>query len=279
MRVAIYIRVSTLDQAREGYSLPAQEKALRGWCKEHNHTVYNDAIYADEGISAKDITHRPSMQQMIADAQQHKFDLILVWSLSRFTRSMSDLCSTLALLQKHNIAFASLTESFDTSSATGRLMINILGAFAQMEREQTSERVKFAQAERAAQGKRTASYALGYVRNGKDSFCVNPAGAKIVHYIFDRYEEFRNISAVAECCNLRGFRGLHGCLFTAESIRKVLTRPLYCGYNSYHNSLYQGIHPAIISVKQYNHVQRLLTRNGVGRKCKHPYTEIHLTKL
>ena len=274
MRVAIYIRVSTVDQAREGYSLPAQEKALRTWCKEHKHNVYNDVVYADEGISAKDITHRPAMQQLLDDAQQHKFDSILVWSLSRFTRSMSDLCNTLTVLQRNNIEFISLTESFDTRTAVGRLMVNILGAFAQMEREQTSERVKFAQAERAAQGKRTASYALGYSRDGKDTFCVNPATAKIVRYIFNKYEEFKSLSAVAECCNLSGYRGLCGCVFTAESIRKILTRPLYCGYNVYHGKLYRGSHQAIIEVKQYNHVQRLLDRSRSGRNCKHPYVTI-----
>jgi len=277
MQVAIYIRVSTLDQAREGYSLAAQEKTLRAWCDSHSHIVYN--VYADEGISGKDIIHRPAMQQMLDDANNRKFNLILVWALSRFTRSVADLYGTLNMLQKHNVAFTSFTESFDTSSAMGRAMVGVCGVFAQLERELTAERVCAAMAERAAQGKRTASYALGYDRDGKDSFRINPAGAEIIHYIFDKYEEFRSLSAVAECCNLRGYRGLRGCLFTAESIRKILTHSVYCSYNAYHNSLYQGIHPAIISVKQYNHVQRLLARNGAGRKCKHPYTEIRLTNL
>ena len=95
MDAAIYIRVSTLDQAREGYSLAAQEYTLRRWCDQNGHNVV--AVYADEGISAKDIHHRPAMQQLLLDVKQHKFDMVLVWALSRFTRSVSDLYNCLSI--------------------------------------------------------------------------------------------------------------------------------------------------------------------------------------
>lgn len=87
-QVAIYIRVSTLDQARDGYSLDAQEKTLRKWCEERKYNVYD--LYADKGISGKDIKHRPDINRLLNDAKNGKFDLVLFWALSRFTRSVSD---------------------------------------------------------------------------------------------------------------------------------------------------------------------------------------------
>lgn len=165
MKAAVYIRVSTLDQAREGYSLSAQRKTLTEWCATRGYEVYN--VYADEGISAKDITHRPACQAMLEAAYNSEFDIILIWALSRFTRSVADLYDTWDKLQKHNVGVVSCTEGFDTSTPTGRAMMGVLGVFAQMERELTAERVSFALAERASQGKRTCSDVLGYDLDGR----------------------------------------------------------------------------------------------------------------
>ena len=170
-QVAIYIRVSTLDQARDGYSLDAQEKTLRKWCEERKYNVYD--LYADKGISGKDIEHRPDINRLLNDAKNGKFDLVLFWALSRFTRSVSDLYSTMEKFQKWNVSMISYTESFDTSTPMGRAMIGVVGVFAQLERELTSERVSAAMLERATQGKRTCSEILGYDLDGKDSFKIN----------------------------------------------------------------------------------------------------------
>lgn len=167
-RVAIYIRVSTLDQAREGYSLEAQEKTLRKWCDDRKYHVLD--LYADKGISGKDIEHRPDMNRLLNDAKEGKFDIVLFWALSRFTRSVSDLYSTMEKFQSWNVDMVSYTEAFDTSTPMGRAMIGIVGVFAQLERELTSERVSAAMSERASQGKRTCSEILGYDLDGKDSF-------------------------------------------------------------------------------------------------------------
>jgi len=96
----------------------------------------------------------------------------------------------------------------------------------------------------------------------KDSLKINPAEAERVRYIFDRYTEYRNLSAVAELCRLRGYTGKRGKVQTAESIRRVLTCPVYAGYNSYKGQLYKGRHAPIISVKDYNRVQRILQQRG-----------------
>lgn len=273
-RVAIYIRVSTLDQAREGYSLEAQEKTLRKWCDDRKYIVYD--LYADKGISGKDIEHRPDMNRLLNDAKNGSFDLVLFWALSRFTRSVSDLYSTMEKFQKWNVSMVSYTEAFDTSTPMGRAMIGIVGVFAQLERELTSERVSAAMAERAAQGKRTCSEILGYDLDGKDSFKINEKEAEYVRFCFSEYLLRKNLSEVAKEAKARGFKGKRGKVPTAYSVQKILTRTQYCGYNIFCGEVYKGDYEPIIDIETYNKVLALLKRQGktVGRKRIEPFVKI-----
>lgn len=263
--VAIYIRVSTLDQAREGYSLKMQEQTLREWCKEKGYIIYD--MYADRGISGKDFNHRPDMLRLMRDAKDGCFNSVVFWALSRFTRSVQDLYNTLDKFQKWGVSMVSYTEAFDTSTPMGRAMIGIVGVFAQLEREITSERVAAAMQMRAAQGKRTCSEILGYDKKGKDSFSVNPQEAEYVKFCFEKYLERKNLSEVAELCRQHGYRGKRGKEPCAWTVSVILSRPQYCGYNPYCGEYYKGDYDPIISIETYNKVQRLLERQGkiVGR--------------
>lgn len=263
--VAIYIRVSTLDQAREGYSLKMQEQTLREWCKEKGYMIYD--LYADRGISGKDFNHRPDMLRLMRDAKDGCFNSVVFWALSRFTRSVQDLYNTLDKFQKWGVSMVSYTEAFDTSTPMGRAMIGIVGVFAQLEREITSERVAAAMQMRAAQGKRTCSEILGYDKKGKDSFSVNPQEAEYVKFCFEKYLERKNLSEVAELCRQHGYRGKRGKEPCAWTVSVILSRPQYCGYNPYCGEYYKGDYDPIISIETYNKVQRLLERQGkiVGR--------------
>lgn len=274
-RIAIYIRVSTLDQAREGYSLEAQEKTLRKWCDDRKYEVFS--IYADKGISGKDIKHRPDMNRLLKDAKEGKFDIVLFWALSRFTRSVSDLYSTMEKFQKWKIDMVSYTEAFDTSTPMGRAMIGIVGVFAQLERELTSERVSAALAERASQGKRTCSGILGYDLDGKDSFKINEKEAEYVRFCFTEYLLRKNLSEVACEAVKRGFRGKRGKKPTAWSVQTILTRTLYCGFNTFLGEIYKGNHESIIDVGTFNKVSALLKRQGriAGRMRIEPLVKVN----
>ena len=265
MKVAIYIRVSTLDQAREGYSLEAQEKTLRKWCEERRHEVID--LYADRGISGKDIIHRPEMQRLLEDAKSEKFNIILFWALSRFTRSVSDLYQTMELLQIHNVGMISYTEAFDTSTPMGRAMIGIVGVFAQLERELTGERVAAAMSERASQGKRTCNEVLGYDLDGKDTLKINQKEAQYVKFCFTEYLKRKSLSEVASEAVKHGYKGKRGKKPTAWSVRVILNKPIYCGYNSFCGQLYKGKHEPLVSVEMFNKVSSLLKKQGklVGR--------------
>lgn len=265
LKAAIYIRVSTLDQAREGYSLEAQEATLRKWCADHKYDVYN--LYADRGISGKDIEHRPDMRRLMRDAKDGCFDIVVFWALSRFTRSVADLYDTMSKFQVWSVSMVSYTESFDTSTPMGRAMIGIVGVFAQLERELTGERVRAAMEVRASKGKRTCSEILGYDLDGKDSFKINQKEAEYVRFCFEKYLERKNLSEVAALCRDRGYRGKRGRIPNAYNIQKILTRPQYCGYNPLNGVVFKGNHQPIIDEDTYNKVQRLMRRQGklVGR--------------
>lgn len=271
-RVAIYKRVSTMDQAREGYSLDAQERVLRAYCEEQGHIVYN--IYADEGISGKDIKHRPHMQELIEDARKNVFDIVLVWSLSRFTRSVADLYTTWDYLQKRDIALISYTESFDTSTPTGRAMMGILGVFAQMEREVTAERVAAAMEERANKGLRTCVYVLGYNSIPNGGLTINHKEAEIVRSIFRKYLSLQSFTDVTRWCAHKGYRGKRGSPLYTESVHRILTCPIYCGYYTFHRQLIIPAEscpvPPIIKKDTYNSVQRAIEQKSAGRQQKHP---------
>lgn len=260
--VALYIRVSTLDQVREGYSLEAQENTLRKWCAEHKYQIYD--LYADRGISGKDIDHRPDMKRLMKDAESGCFDTVIFWALSRFTRSVQDLYDTLSKFNKWNISMISYTESFDTSSPMGRAMIGIVGVFAQLERELTGERVSATMLARAQKGKRTCSEILGYDLKGKDSFTINEKEAEYVRFCFDKYLERKNLAEVAELCKERGYHGKRGRTPNAWTIYVILTHPIYAGYNLFKGTVYKGNHPSIVDVAKWNKVQRILNRQGVS---------------
>ena len=268
-RVAIYARVSTEEQAEHGYSIDAQKRTLRKWCELNGYEIYD--IYADEGISGKDISHRPNMLRLLEDAKCKRFNLVLFWALSRFTRSVNDLYNTMELFERLGISMISYTEPFDTSSPIGRAMIGIVGIFAQLERELTGERVSLAMEERAVKGKRTCNEILGYDIIGKDSFLINESEAEYVKFCFKEFLKCKNLSAVARKARDCGFRGKRGREPCAYSIEKILGRPQYCGYNPFHGRTYKGIHEPIISIETYNKVQRLLENRPM--KCGRHRTE------
>lgn len=264
VKAAIYIRVSTEDQAREGYSLPAQEQVLRKYCAKKGYEVHD--LYADRGISGKDVKHRPEMLRLLQDVEADRINAVCVFALSRFSRSVADLYNLCSMFKGHDVSLESCTEPFDTSTPIGMAVVGILGVVAQLEREQTAERVKIAMAERARQGKRTCSCVLGYELDGTDNLTVNPIEAEIIRYIFDAYLTCGNLSEVARQCREHGYMGKRGVALNAYKIYVILTRPLYAGYNLYCGMLYRGIHAPIIPVSDFNEVQRRLMDCQRGRK-------------
>ena len=269
MKAAIYTRVSTREQAVEGYSLDAQRSVLTEYCHRNNYEIYN--IYSAEGISAKDITHRPALLQLLKDADNHCFGVILVWKLTRFSRNLADLTVTCEKLDKAGISLVSYSEAFDSKTPAGRMIRSMLGTVAQFEREITGENVSITLHERARKGKRTCNEILGYDLSGTDSFTINPKEAEYVNYVHDQYIVRKSLTEVTALAKEKGFHGKRGQEPTSWAIFKILTCPVYAGYNSFKGKLYKGNHEPIRTVQQYNKVQKILIRQGklTGRNRKY----------
>lgn len=150
-KVAIYVRVSTTNQAEEGYSIQGQIDSLIKYCEAMGWIIYEE--YTDAGFSGGKID-RPAMSKLITDAKHKRFDTILVYKLDRLSRSVRD---TLYLVKdvfnQNNIHFVSLQENIDTSSAMGNLFLTLLSAIAEFEREQITERMTMGKIGRAKSGK------------------------------------------------------------------------------------------------------------------------------
>jgi site-specific DNA recombinase len=267
--VALYIRVSTEEQAKAGFSLDGQEEALREYCRRMGFEVYK--LYRDDGISAKNIKDRPGLVSMLEDAKKGLFNVIIVWKLNRLTRNVHDLSCIELLLNKQCIILQSCTEGFDSSTPSGRMIMYMLCTIAQYDLDSISENVKLGNQNRAKKGLRTCNHVLGYDIVGKNELKINPDESKWIKFIFEKYLEFKNLSTVARLCRENGFSGKRNAPPHPFGITKILSRPIYCGYNYYGGAVFKGNHEPIIDVDVFNNVQRLLLQQGrfSGRKRLH----------
>ena len=158
MKAAGYVRVSTKDQAENGVSLKDQKAKIQAMCVVRGDELID--IIEDEE-SGKDL-NRPGFQQIQRMVEAHEVDVVIICKLDRLTRSVGDLAQLLSLFDKHGVALVSLAESLDTQSAAGRLVINVMGAVAQWEREVISERTKAALAYKKSKGQRVGNIPFGY---------------------------------------------------------------------------------------------------------------------
>jgi len=138
MKTALYLRVSTEDQAKEGYSLEVQREVLEAFAKKEGLEVYK--VYSDDGISGY-TSDRPALNALLADAKSGKFGLVLVSKLDRFSRNLRDLLNLVDELCNYGAGFKSAGEPFDTTTSAGKLMFQQLGSFAEFERNRIAERV------------------------------------------------------------------------------------------------------------------------------------------
>jgi len=136
----IYIRVSTEDQAREGFSLPEQEKRLRAMCEFKGYEIYK--IYKDAGISAKTGNHRPAFEELKEDIRKKKCNTIVVLKLDRLTRSVYDMEDIMKFLDENNAYLDCANDDINTTNANGRMVARLLTTVSQNEIERTSERTK-----------------------------------------------------------------------------------------------------------------------------------------
>jgi len=281
METGIYVRVSTEEQAQEGYSIRAQEQKLKDFARIKDWSIYK--IYADEGISGKNITQRPAINEMLSDIQSGQLKNVVVYKIDRLTRSTADLIYLVDLFNQYDCSFNSLSESIDTQTASGRMFLKIIGIFAEFERENIIERVKLGLEKKVKEGyslcSRTASY--GYTRKDGDKIqTINEKEAQVVREIFDMYvNQGMTLFAIAKHFNILKIPTKEGNTWFITTVRRILTNGNLVGNVRHHiidgraNHEYEGQHEAIIKEKLFNEAQKLLAKNEKISRTKKPKYE------
>src|SRR5690625_3136202 len=257
MKTAIYVRVSTEEQAKEGYSVSAQMKRLKAFTVSQGWDIHD--VYADEGIRAKN-TKRPQLQRMIKDIKSDKVDVVLVYRLDRLTRSVFDLYKLLETFEKHDCKFKSATEVYDTTTAMGRMFITIVAALAQWERENMGERIAFGFEEKVRQGKCPLNEApIGFDLNREESkLYINPVEAETVRTIFDKYLSGLGSGKLCNYLNDNDIRTKRGNKWVSDTLFKVLKSPVPAGGIRWAGKTYWDMHEPIVSREDWKEAQRLM---------------------
>lgn len=248
MRVAAYLRVSTEDQAKEGFSLEAQEARLAAWAVAQG---WKDVVfYREEGKSARKTTVRPVYTRMMAEMDS--WDLLLVVKMDRIHRNSKNFLQMMEEFQKRGKKFASVTESFDTSSAMGRFVMDIIQRIAQLESETIGERVFVGMEEKAKQG---GGWLGGSAPSGyhlmKGRLEIDYPAANIVRSLFIVARHADTFGEVGRGLGLDRFQA-----------RRILTNPVYAGCMMWNGIVQHGTHAPIVSVEQFMEVQKRF-RTGV----------------
>lgn len=290
MRVALYIRVSTDEQAEEGFSIEAQKRRLISYADSQDWEITE--FYVDEGFSAKDL-NRPQMKRMLQDVVEKKFDIVLVYRLDRMTRSTSDCDYLLKLFEQNQVKFQSSSESFETRTATGRLFIRLVADIAQWERENIAERVRFGIEQMVIEGKKPG----GPISFGYDKKQIQiPEEVELIREVRRLYMEGDSISgqslgfmSIAKYMNQRG-KLRRGHEWSSATVQSTLENPYYAGIirlgSKLPNGKYAarkreervhtidsiGAHEPIWTQEEYQaHVNLMKRRGGSGYSRKKEY--------
>lgn len=262
MKVVIYVRVSTQEQAREGYSIGEQIERLTKYCEAMQWEIVETFI--DPGYSGGD-TERPGLKAMISKIEAGGVEKVVVYKLDRLSRSQKD---TLFLIEdvflKHGTDFVSMNENFDTSTPFGRAMIGILAVFAQLEREQIRERMSMGKEARAKEGKWNGgnTVPVGYDYDfAADKFVINEYEAMQIRELDRLYLAGTPLRSIEEIFLEKGYRHKKG-VWDAKMMRRVMRSKIYCGYNKYKGKYFKAEHEAIRSEETWKKINKMLDRKA-----------------
>ena len=220
MRTIGYVRVSTDRQAEQGVSLEAQEAKIRAMATVQGSDLLD--VIVDGGESAKSL-NRPGLQQLLVLVNEGKVQAVIVAKLDRLTRSVKDLCGLLELFEKRKVALVSVAESLDTGSAAGRLVITIMAAVSQWEREAIGERTRDALRHKRGNGERVGNIEFGYrlAADGKH-LEPNPSEQAALAAIRKLRARGSTLRGIAKELNTNGHRTRRGTPWRLESVARVI---------------------------------------------------------
>ena len=301
----VYLRVSTAMQV-EGYSLDAQLTAIRKYAHNFDIDIDTDNVYKDEGKSGTNIAGRENFKRMLEDIETGKIDVdyVLVFKLSRFGRNSADILTSLQKLQLHNTELICTEDRLDSSTSSGKLLITVLSAVAEIERENIVEQTEAGRRQKALEGRWNGGIAPYGYQIGKDSVLeIVEDEAEAVHIIYDKYVNERlGFDLIAKYLNRQGLHRAPGknrtlTLWTTAQVRRLIDNEVYKGYITYgkrgkerikgssneyrtvHKDDYllvKGLHQAIVPEDLWEEAHRLRLETGIKAPSKVGRDRVHL---
>jgi len=275
-RCAIYTRKSHDEGLEQDYnSLDAQRDAAMNYIASQRANGWQalPESYDDGGWSGGNL-NRPALQRMMANVRAGLIDIVVVYKIDRLSRSLVNFAELQTEFEKYDVSFVSVTQEINTSTSSGRMMLNILMTFAQFEREVIAERIR----DKLSASKKKGKYVGGMLPLGYRGDSVNmkiviePDEAKIVRLIYDEYLRTSSPKEVQRLLVEKGIRGREwvskkglrhgGRPLSLAVIRDILQNPIYIGKLRYQGKVYDGEHEGIIPVKLWEQVQSTFKANS-----------------
>ncbi len=273
----LYIRVSTEDQAREGFSLPEQEKRLRAMCKYKGYEVYD--VYEERGISAKTGNYRPEFERLLQDVRDKKVNTIIVLKLDRLTRSVADWEKILTFLEENEAYLDCANDEINTTNANGKMISRILTSVSQQEIERTSERTKIGLAGVIKVGHIPHQAPLGYKHENK-KLVVDYATKDVVIRIFNMYHGGLSYKKISNILNEE--KVLDKTNWRDSTILNLLENPIYKGdfihgRRTKHPTYYFDVVEPLVSKEYWEECQVQQKKNS--RSFQRSLTYLFMQKL
>ncbi|KJF26603.1 recombinase family protein [Clostridium aceticum] len=301
-RCYIYTRVSTASQV-DGYSLDAQREKLEEYAKLTDMVIVKE--YSDEGKSGKNVEDRDDFKQMMKDIEDQKdnIDFVLVFKLSRFGRNTADILASVQKMQDYGVNLFSWDEKIDSSIDSGKLMISVLSAVSEIERDNILLQTMAGRKQKAREGKWNGGFApYGYLLK-EGELLIAEDEVEVIKVIYEQFTTTnKGINAVASYLNNNGYKKKkrqNGTLdaFSASFVKAVLDNPVYCGKIAYGRRrnekiqgkrnqfhivkqkefpVYDGIHEAIVSEEIWQAAQEKRKTTGFKHEKKYSLEHAHI---
>ena len=261
--MAIYVRVSTEEQAAEGYSIEAQKEMLRDYCLVEGWDVAG--VYEDDGFSGRN-DKRPAYRRMMSEMDS--WDVVVVIKMDRIHRNSRNFMNMMDTLNRHGKMFVSSSEALDTTNALGRFVVDMIQRLAQLESEQIGERTHMGMREKAENlgdaesGRRTMGFTPPYgYRLVDGALEEDPEELPVVGRMFSEYSEGRSMDAICYGLNREGILTRRGNPWNKRNLANVLHNPVYAGYMRWEDLLIRHRADTVLSPEQFNDVQERIASN------------------
>ncbi|MBF0185613.1 MAG: recombinase family protein [Magnetococcales bacterium] len=245
---------NSLDAQREACESYIASQKAEGWL------LVADR-YDDGGFSGGNL-ERPALKRLLKDIEAGKINLVVMYKIDRLTRSLMDFAKLVEVFEKHNVTFASVTQSFNTTTSMGRLTLNMLLSFAQYEREISAERIR----DKVAASKKKGMWMGGHPPFGYDvrdrKLVINESEAETVRWLFQRFMECRSATQMVRELTEKGVHGKRGNPLDKPSVYRLLKNHLFIGKVAFQGKVYEGEHDGIVDPALWEQVNAIMASNN-----------------